>query len=234
MRGSCLWCTILLTVLIGYSGCAESVHQIQRDPIRAGVPSQLEEEIDQSLTFGELKAAPTSFKGKVMRIGGIVLRAKRTKNGTEIEVLQLPFAALSAYEEDRTNSEGRFLAVQKSFLDPATVERGSRILVIGEVMGDVTKPLDEIDYTYPLLEIKHLVLLDDSVASNFQYGSYYGPGFYYAPYWGGPYYWGSPYGYGGYYSYYPRGGFYRRVPRRSPAPSQPAPQNIPPQFKKNK
>ena len=36
MRGACLWCTSLLAALIGYSGCAESVHQIQRDPIRAG------------------------------------------------------------------------------------------------------------------------------------------------------------------------------------------------------
>ncbi|GJL63821.1 MAG: hypothetical protein NPIRA04_24750 [Nitrospirales bacterium] len=232
MRGWCGWCMILLAALIGYSGCAESAHQIQRDPIRAGVPSQLEGKIDQSLTFGELKADPASFRSKVMRIGGIVLRAKRAKNGTEIEVLQLPLAALSAFEEDRTKSQGRFLAVQKSFLDPATVEQGSRIIVIGEVIGDVSKPLDEIDYTYPLLEIKHLVLLDESVASNFQYGAYYGPGYYYAPYWGGPYYWRSPYGYGGYGPYYPRGRFFRRAPNRSPAPSQPAPQNIPPQFKK--
>jgi len=228
MRGWCVWCTILLAGLIGYSGCAESVHQIQRDPIRTGVPSQLEEEIDQSITFEELQAAPASFRGKVMRIGGIVLRAKRTKNGTEIEVLQLPLAAISAFEEDRTISEGRFLAVQKSFLDPATVEQGSRIIVIGEVMGDVTKPLDEIDYTYPLLEIKHLAQLNDSVASNLRYGSSYGLGYSYAPYWEAPYYWGSPYGARG---YYPRRRF-RRAPHRSPAPSQPAPQNIPPQFKK--
>ncbi|WP_447969826.1 Slp family lipoprotein [Nitrospira sp. M1] len=234
MRGSWVWCMVLLAALMGAAGCAESVHQIQRDPIRAGVPAQLEEAIDQSITFEKLKAAPANFMGKVMRIGGIVLRAKRTKNGTEIEILQLPLAALSAFEEDRTTSEGRFLAVQKSFLDPETVERDSRVIVIGEVMGDVTKPLDEIDYTYPLLEIKHLVLLDERMASNFQYGSYYGPGYYYAPYWGGPYYWRSPYRYGGYYPYYPRGRFFRRVPRRSPAPSQPAPQNIPPQFKKNK
>ena len=234
MRGTCLWCASLLAALIGYAGCAESVHQIQRDPIRAGVPSQLEERIDQSITFEELKAAPASFRGKIVRIGGIVLRAKRVKNGTEIEILQLPLVALSVWEEDRTNSEGRFLAVQKSFLDPATIEQGSRIIVIGEVMGDVTKPLDEVDYTYPLLEINHFVLLNDSVVSNSGYGSYYGPGYYYAPYWGAPYYWGVPYGYRGYYPYYPRRRFFRRIPRRSPAPSRPAPQNIPPQFKKNK
>lgn len=226
MRGLGVWMFILLLVPIPYSGCAESVHQIQRDPVRAGIPTQLEEAIDRSVTFAELKAAPSTFIGKVVQIGGIVLLAKRAKDLTEIEVLQLPLDRVSAFEEVRTSSEGRFVAVQKSFLDPATVEPGSRIMVIGEVAGEVTKPLDEIDYTYPLIEIKHLAHVDHNVTPYSRYGSYYDPGYYgaygWGPYWGAPYYWGPSYGYGGYYPYYPR---------HSP-PSRPAPQSIPPQFKK--
>ena len=239
MRRPCVWVVILIAGLIGYSGCAQSAHQVQLDPGRAGVPSQLQQAIDRSVTFAELKGSPSTFIGRVVEVGGIVLLAKRAKNRTEVEVLQLPLAMVSNFGEVRTSSEGRFLAVQKSFLDPATVEPGSRISVIGEVVGDVTKPLDEINYTYPVIEIKHLVLLGDSVTPNSQYGSYYDPGYYYggyrgSRYWGAPYYWGAPFGNRGYYPYFPRRRFFPRVPRRSPSPSQPAPQNIPPQFKKKK
>lgn len=236
MRGLGVWMFILLLVPMPYSGCAESVHQIQRDPARAGIPSQLEEAIDRSVTFAELKAAPSTFIGRVVEVGGIVLLAKRAKDRTEIEVLQLPLDRVSAYGEVRTGSEGRFMAVQKTFLDPATVEPGSRIMVIGEVAGEVTKPLDEIDYTYPLIEIQHLVHFESSAAGYSRSGSYDDPGYYgaygWGPYWGAPYYWGAPNGYGSYYPYNSRRRFIPRgVPRRS-APSRSAPQSIPPQFKR--
>ncbi len=225
-------------MLNGYSGCAQSAHQLQRNPALAEVPSQLEQSIDRSFSFTELKASPSTFLGKVVELGGIVLHAKRAKERTEIEVLQLPLTKVSDSGEIRTASQGRFIAIQKSFLDPATVEVGSRIIIIGEVAGDVTRPLDEINYAYPLIDMKHLVLLAGSATSPAQYGTYYDPGYYGAygadPYWGAPYYWGVPYGYGGYYPYYPRRRFLPRRPHRSFAPSPPAPQNIPPQFKKKK
>jgi outer membrane lipoprotein len=53
-------------------------------------------------------------------------------------------------------SQGRFLAVQKEFLDPATVPVGTRITVIGEMTGTTTLPIDDIQYTYPTLAIRHL------------------------------------------------------------------------------
>ena len=59
---------------------------------------------------------------------------------------------------DRTKSLGRFLGVQKEFLDPATLPAGTVVTIVGEVTGVTILPLDETDYSYPTLAVKHLRL----------------------------------------------------------------------------
>ena len=57
---------------------------------------------------------------------------------------------------DLSRSEGRFVALQKSFLDPATVPPGTFLTVTGEMAGTIVLPLDETEYTYPLIHITNL------------------------------------------------------------------------------
>ena len=54
------------------------------------------------------------------------------------------------------HSQGRFIAYQTEFLDPATLPPGTRLTILGQVSGSVTQSLDEADYTYPTLIVKHL------------------------------------------------------------------------------
>lgn len=56
-----------------------------------------------------------------MVLGGVALKAKRLKAGTQIELLQLPLDTGESPILDRQQSQGRFLAVQQEFLDPATI-----------------------------------------------------------------------------------------------------------------
>jgi outer membrane lipoprotein len=188
------------------------------------VPPELEKQIDASVNFVDLQAAPANYVGRVVMVGGVVVRAKRTKDQTEIEVLQLPTEGGAPSTTERLRSEGRFLAVREAFLDPATVPPSTPITVIGVVSGSTTRPLDETDYTYPILEIKHLV--DWSTVSSQRSGgsaaAFYGP--YYSPfgYWGGPY---------GYYPYFGRPYPFFTQPRLQ-APPPPPRQNIPPRFRK--
>ena len=150
------------------------------------VPPSLQGQLDRTLTFTQLKESPTSYRGRIVVFGGEVLSAKRLKEGTRIEVLQVPLDSFYAPGTDRTSSQGRFLALQKEFLDPATLPPGTRVTVTGEVTGATTLPLDETEYTYPLLEIKSLKVWPPSFESRPNYGPYNGP------YWGrwGPYpYW---------------------------------------------
>ncbi len=185
----------LAGVALLISACGESIHQVQRDTELLGVPLWLEREIDTSVRFAALKSAPSEYFGRTVMIGGTVIRAKRTKAGTEVEVLQLPSTKDGPVTEDRLHSEGRFLAVREAFLDPASLPEGTPITVIGTVTGETTRPLDESDYTYPILDVKHIIDWNSIAAQRRRDRSpYYG---YYYP----------PYGYGGFYPYGAYGGF---------------------------
>ena len=215
---------LLLGGLLILSSCAESAHQVNRNALHIDVPPELEKQINTSVAFADLHTAPGNYVGRVIMAGGVVIRAKRTKDRTEIEVLQLPIEGGAPSTTERLRSEGRFLAVREEFLDPASVPPGTPITVIGVVSGSTTRPLDVTKYTYPVLDIKHLI--DWSTVASQRSGggaaAYYGP--YYSPfgYWGGPY---------GYYPYFGRPYPFFIQPR-PPSPRPPLPQHIPPQFRK--
>jgi outer membrane lipoprotein len=120
------------------------------------IPAPLEHSIDRSVAFPDLRSSPDSYRGRLVVLGGEVLSAKQLKSGTRIEVLQIPLSSAQEPGVDRTTSEGRLLAIQRDFLDPATIPPGTRVTIVGEVTGATTLPLDETEYTYPTLEIRHL------------------------------------------------------------------------------
>ena len=161
------------------SGCAPT----------SDIPASLQTQVDQTLTFSQLKESPPSYKGHLLLLGGEVLTAKRLKEGTRIEVLQLPLDSYQTPGTDRTASQGRFLALQRDFLDPATVPPGTRVTIVGEVTGATTLALDETEYSYPTLEIKNLRVWPDSMGAAAWPRTYNAP-YYWGPYWGRyPYWW---------------------------------------------
>jgi outer membrane lipoprotein len=221
------------------AACAQSAHQSGRDVLDRVLPDHLQQQVDQSVSFAELKANPAAYQGKTIMVSGIVVKSKRVKDRTEVEVLQIPTGSGAVPRKDRTKSQGRFLAVKSGeFLDPAVVDPGTPITVVGEVGPAVTRSMDEGEYTYPVLEIKHLVDWDEinprvgSTAYAYPYGGsmYAYPYSYWGPYGGmGGWYGGYPgYGYG--YPYY--GPFYGFGGGGSSAPSGPPPASAPPQFRK--
>jgi outer membrane lipoprotein len=142
----------------------------------------------KALTFQQVKTAPYSVKGQTAVFGGKVLTARLLKDGTRIEILQLPLDRSTRPAYDLTQSQGRFMAFQREFLDPATLPPGTRVTVTGEVSGSITLPLDETDYAYPVIDIKQLRVWDrsDDAASRIRFYPYM-----VGPYWGGynPYFW---------------------------------------------
>ena len=139
---------MLARTLLSIAGLARDAHRLCLDA-RGGGRLGL-----RPLTFLQVKAAPDSFKGQSAVFGGKVLTARRQKDSTRIEILQLPLDQSTRPGYDLTQSQGRFIALQREFLDPATLPPGTRITVTGEVSGSITLPLDETDYTYPVIDIK--------------------------------------------------------------------------------
>jgi outer membrane lipoprotein len=140
---------------------------------------------DRPPTFLQVKASPDSYKGQTVVFAGEVLGARRLKEGTRIEILQLPVDHSGHPEADRTHSQGRFIATHREFLDPATLPPGTRLIVTGELTGSVTLPLDETEYTFPAIDARRIEVVDPAEMTPHMQ-PYMGSG----PY-GGPY--GSPY-----------------------------------------
>ena len=180
------------------TACAQSAHQSGRDLLDKILPDQVQQQVDESVSFVDLKANPAAYQGKTIMVSGIVLKSKRVKDRTEIEVLQIPTGSGAVPAQDRARSQGRFLAVKTGeFLDPAVVDAGAPVTVVGQVGPAVTRAMDEGEYTYPVLEIKHLVDWDEvnPQMRSAPYAYPYGRSMYAYPY----SYWGPYGGLGGWY-----------------------------------
>jgi outer membrane lipoprotein len=120
------------------------------------IPEELEPLVDRAVPFHEVAAAPDSYQGKIVVFGGEVLKAKRLKDGTQIELLQLPLDKGERPILDRQQSQGRFLAIQEEFLDPATITEGTKMTIVGELSKTKIEHLDDVEYRYPVLIVKYL------------------------------------------------------------------------------
>ena len=163
------------------------------------IPLDIEKQVDPTLSFAQVKESPSTHQGKVIVLGGEVLDATRLKEHTRLTVLQLPTGRNHEPAMDRTKSQGRFLAFQTEFLDPATVPNGTRITVVGKISGAATELLDEMDYTYPTVTIKFIKVWPEAMQVPPRFGRYGFP-YYGYPYWYAGPYWG-PYGFYGPYRF---------------------------------
>ncbi len=184
----------LLLLFIILSGCFTTY--------RETLPSQLSSQIDDTLSFEQVLESPEQHSGKVVLLGGQVLSAKRLKTSTELIILQLPLWESEEPSDELTQSQGRFIALQEEFLDPATIPAGTRVTLVGEITGSSTRSLDETTYTYPTLILKRIQVWPALTSDYRYYGPppypYWGPYPYFHPFWGprGRFYHPYPYGYG--------------------------------------
>lgn len=177
------WPVWIASVLLIVSGCASKGNLTGAVP---AAPSQI--------SYAQVQETPESYNGQPVTFGGKVLGARRLKEGTRIEILQLALDSSLQPTMDLSKSQGRFIAMQKPFLDPATIPPGTFVTVTGEMAGSVTLPLDETEYTYPLITVTNLRVWTENdeepprIRRPIGPGPYWGP--YWSPYWHSwPYYW---------------------------------------------
>jgi len=143
-------CFISLTCLTPV-GCAN------QPPV---IPAELESQLDRSISYRALADDPGAYRGRLVLLGGEVLGVKRLQGGTELELLQLPVQGEDPPSGRRLESQGRFLALDRTAQDPASYPPGTRVTVIGEVSGETVRTLDESTYRYPTLDLRHLYSWD--------------------------------------------------------------------------
>lgn len=147
--------------------------------------------VDSSITFEQLKKAPKSYVGKTVKVGGIIVTTRNSKEGSQIEVVQFGLGKDDVPEESHP-SGGRFLAVTPEYLDNMVYKVGLPVAIIGEVQGEKTMPLDKIEYNYPVVSIteSHVWGATETYRDRCPYPYYYDPLYY--PWWYGHYWYPGP------------------------------------------
>jgi outer membrane lipoprotein len=166
------WRALTILALLGTSGCASPNDSTDFDQLGGS-----------HVAYAQVKTATETYKGQAVTFGGKVLSAKRLKEGTRLEILQLPLTSSLKPTFDLSKSQGRFVAMKKDFLDPATLPSGTFVTITGEVAGSVTLPLDETEYTYPVLDIKTVRVWPKDEDGPAHIRPYIGPSPYWGPYW---------------------------------------------------
>jgi outer membrane lipoprotein len=145
---------------------------------------QLMNEGVRDVPFSRLREAPDAYRGKIFILGGLIVETRFTGKGSQIEALYLPVDSYG-YLKETEHSMGRFLAIypsERGLLDPLVYEKGREITLAGEFLEIRKGMIDEMEYDYPVFEIKQIYLWDER--------EYYYPDYpYYYPY---PYWWYDP------------------------------------------
>jgi outer membrane lipoprotein len=158
--------------------------------VLSGCASVISEEslrlVDRALTFKALRQNPDAYVGRYVLIGGDIAKVTNSNRGSQLEVIQFNLDS-SGTPEDSYESGGRFLADTAAFLDPYVYKPGRMVTIVGEVRGKKTQRLDELEYVYPLVEVREIYLWKKEA-----YRDYYPPpGYYwYDPWWP---YWFDPF-----------------------------------------
>ncbi|BFU90956.1 MAG: putative Outer membrane lipoprotein, Slp family [Nitrospira sp.] len=152
------------------------------------IPDRLERHVDQQLRYADIKDHPETYRGKLMLAGGEVLSAKRTQQGTELEVLQIPLSEELIPTGRDAETKGRFVIIDRNndkVPDPAVFsDEKKRVTVVGEVVGMTTIKIDDVQQQVPELAVKNITVWDWD-----QRNSGHGPYYSYAYRYGYPYFW---------------------------------------------
>ncbi len=151
----------------------------------------------KDIPFNTIRNNTDAYINKTFILGGTIVETKNTKEGTEIEVVQVPVDRYG-YLIDRDMSEGRFIIITSRHLDPAIYRNERSITFAGRLTGSRKKILGELEYDYPVFEAKEIFLWKEERFYQpypYMYDPYYYPYLYYTY----PYYWHNPFIYRPYF-----------------------------------
>ncbi len=147
------------------------------------IPDHLVKQVNDKLSYEQVKRSPETYRGQTVVWGGEVLSAIRDADRTTVEVLEIPLTKDHFPLNSPASSRGRFLAIDSrgEIIDPAIFKEGSRITVIGEILDSRTETRAKAAYDFPVLAIRDMTMWEERTRGNYPfagYNHYYGYGFY--------------------------------------------------------
>lgn len=158
---------ILSTVLLG--ACATNIPK----PIREAPPN--------SPTLEMLRGHVEEYKDVQARWGGTIASVENRPAETWLEIVSRPLQAYGRPAETG-DSNGRFLARYKGFLDPMIFTKGRLITVVGKIEGEEQRQIDKFDYSFPVVAVDAFHLWEPLPPT-----PVYAPPYFFDPWWPYPY-----------------------------------------------
>jgi outer membrane lipoprotein len=149
-----LWPLYLLTVaailalFFMVAGCSLT----QKRPNRA--------EPYEKIPFSEILRSPEQYRGKVVKLGGLILDVVNKEEGSTLEILEQPLNWRGLPKVGDV-SGGRFMVVFEEFLDKEVYRTDKPLTVVGEIVGTKKGPIGETVYNYPLLSGREIRLWEE-------------------------------------------------------------------------
>jgi len=112
--------------------------------------------INQSLTVNQVQQ-DSGHQGDTVLWGGLILGIENLHDSTRLEVMAYP---LDASQSPQLDEEllGRFMLLERGFLEPVTYAEGRRITVVGKLAGQHRGKVGDSEYIYPLVHSEQLKL----------------------------------------------------------------------------
>lgn len=149
-------------LLVFLSGCSYPISQAVRRQA-AG-----------NLSFSDVLARPSAYRGTVVIWGGIVVKAVGSPGRSELYMWETPLD-YRGKPGAKGLSNGLFIARTSQFLDPKKYVEGRKVTLAGKIAGGKLGTYDDRPYVYPVIEIEEVHLWEEPVKWNWGKIPYYWP-----------------------------------------------------------
>lgn len=120
------------------------------------IPRAVSEPAPSKLSVAQARASQGPIDRQV-RWGGTIAKVENHKTETWIEVVERPLDN-NGRPRQLDQSGGRFLARVDGFLDPVIYTLGRRITVAGLLQENITRPIGDYTYTFPVVKVTSFYL----------------------------------------------------------------------------
>jgi outer membrane lipoprotein len=116
----------------------------------------------KDLTYPVVVQSPKKYDGTTVIWGGMISDVRNGKDGGRVAILEAPL-------DRRGNPQlqtirGMFIAKSDRYLDPKVYQKGKKVTLAGDVLGEETKTIGAVPYIYPVILILELHLWDEPLA----------------------------------------------------------------------
>lgn len=115
-------------------------------------PPEAVEGVDQNFDFARWRMMPTQSMGKKIRLGGRIVEGRIREGIVTVVVAQMPIVEHPAYGPmDIGKSRGEFAITYQGTIEPAFLQRGNRVMVVGKTHAPTVVILDELPKNLPTI-----------------------------------------------------------------------------------